>query len=443
MREPQPTEPPSIIGAVLGSYRITGELSSGGMGTVYLARHELLGRAAAVKLLRPDLTVNAELVTRFFNEAKAATAIRHPGIIEVFDFGYTDDGRAYLVMEFLDGESLAARIAARGRLSEVEAAQIARGIASALTAAHQQGIVHRDLKPDNVFLVPDPDLPGGERPKILDFGIAKLADPAGLPANVRHTATGVLMGTPLYMAPEQARAAGEIDHRADLYSLGCILYELLVGEPPFVAVGAGEIIALQLFAKPTPPSERLAEISPAMEQIVMRLLDKEPDARFQSAAAVSDALAAAFGRLGVRASTPLPVGAPRPSLVLTQRTHAAAGPLIVPTLDELPPPKRNRLPIIAAAITLAIAAGVVMIVLARGGADDAPPPPPPTTKRIAAPVEPPPRDEPGSAVPVQPPQPKEAPKPPRVIVTPPKQPPPCHGKSGSHTINCSPTEDKL
>src|SRR5262245_38982920 len=202
-----------MIGAMLGSYRLDSELGSGGMGTVYRATHTVLGREAAIKLLRADLVTSPELLTRFVNEAKAASAIRHPGIVEVFDFGQTDDGRAFIVMEFLDGESLARRIAKRGRLPPHEAAQIARGIASALTAAHSKGIIHRDLKPDNVFLVPDPDL--GERPKLLDFGIAKLAEDA---TSVKHTQTGALIGTPMYMAPEQARAAGTIDRRADLYS---------------------------------------------------------------------------------------------------------------------------------------------------------------------------------------------------------------------------------
>src|SRR5262249_33441146 len=145
-----PRQRPSIIGAVLGSYRITGELSSGGMGTVYRAQHELLGRPAAVKLLRPELAASEDLVHRFFTEAKAATAIRHPGIVEVFDFGFLGDGRGYLVMELLEGQTLSARIAERGRLPELEAAMIARSIASALIAAHGKGIIHRDLKPDNV-----------------------------------------------------------------------------------------------------------------------------------------------------------------------------------------------------------------------------------------------------------------------------------------------------
>jgi len=358
-----------MIGTVLGSYRLVRELSSGGMGTVYRAEHELLGRSAAVKLLRPELSENQEIVYRFFNEAKAATAIRHPGIVEVFDFGYGDGGIAYLVMELLDGESLAARIA-KGRLSESHAAQIARGIASALGAAHTKGIVHRDLKPDNVFLVPDPEVPMGERPKVLDFGVAKLGD--HLPREMRHTVTGALMGTPLYMAPEQARAAGAIDHRADLYSLGCILYEMLVGTPPFQAQGAGEIIALQLFAQPEPPSTRVA-VGADLEAIVMRLLEKEPDARFASAAEAAEALGRVLQRLDVRTSMPHPAAGPRLS-----KSHART-PLAVPTPEVITPPPKSNLPIIAGAITVALAATAVLV-LARGGSHTAPkiaPPPPP------------------------------------------------------------------
>jgi serine/threonine protein kinase len=380
---PHNTEP-SMVGRVLGNYRIVAELSTGGMGTVYRAEHELLGRTAAVKLLRPELTANPELVQRFFNEAKAATAIRHPGIIEVFDFGHAEDGRAYLIMEFLDGDSLAKRLADRGRLSEQEAAQITRGIASALTAAHKRGIVHRDLKPDNIFLVPDPDLPSGERPKVLDFGIAKLADP--VPSSVRHTATGVLMGTPLYMAPEQARAAAEIDHRADLYSLGCILYELLVGDPPFVAQGAGEIIALQLFGQPTAPSARLSTISGEMERIVMRLLEKEPADRFQSAAELNDVLAAQLGSFSRSMSASVTAADSRPHITLsragvTPRTTSDVGRVstsgdraLVSAFEktvapiDLEPPRRNLLPLIAGGFTLAIAGVVTALVLTRGHA---------------------------------------------------------------------------
>ena len=288
---------------VLGSYRILHELSTGGMGTVYRAQHVLLGRPAAVKLLRRDLTTSPELVQRFVNEARAVTACKHPGIVEVYDFGYTEDGHAFIVMEFLEGESLGRRLA-RLRLTEIEAAAIAAGIASALKAAHRVGVIHRDLKPDNVFLVPDPD--GGlDRTKVLDFGIAKLAD--GAPSSSQNTQTGALIGTPLYMAPEQARAAAAIDHRADLYSLGCILYHMLVGRPPFVAEGAGEIIALQMFEEAVPPS-RLAPISPEMDRLVMRLLEKEPAARFGSAGEVVTALTHLDRRPTSRMTHTEPVG---------------------------------------------------------------------------------------------------------------------------------------
>jgi serine/threonine-protein kinase len=206
------------------------------MGVVYLARHVTLGRRAAIKVLRPALSSNQDIVSRFFNEARAVTAVRHPGIVEVFDFGFLEDRTAYIIMEYLEGESLAARLR-RGRSTITVTLTIVRAIARALQAAHEQGIVHRDLKPDNVFLVPDSELPSGERVKLLDFGIAKLAFGDG---NASHTTTGTVMGTPTYMSPEQCRGAGSVDHRADLYSLGCVAYEMLCGQPPFVADGPGD-----------------------------------------------------------------------------------------------------------------------------------------------------------------------------------------------------------
>src|SRR5262245_7387999 len=160
--------------ATLGQYRVTGTVGRGGMGIVHAAEHTLLGRRAAIKVLRAELSQNQDAVARFFNEARAAAAIRHPGIVDVYDFGWTPDGAAFLVMEHLEGESLTRR-AARARFRWPAVLAIARQIAGALAAAHAAGIVHRDLKPDNVFLVPDPDVPGGERIKLLDFGIAKLS----------------------------------------------------------------------------------------------------------------------------------------------------------------------------------------------------------------------------------------------------------------------------
>jgi serine/threonine protein kinase len=404
-----------MIGTVLGSYRITGELSAGGMGQVYKADHTVLGRHAAVKFLRGELSQNTEVVQRFFNEAKAATAIRHPGIIEVFDFGYTDEGRAYIIMELLEGEPLSHRIA-RGPLPEVDATQIARGIASALVAAHDKGIVHRDLKPDNVFLVPDPDVPLGERPKVLDFGIAKLGDQ--LPKDLRHTVTGALIGTPLYMAPEQARAAAKIDARADLYSLGCMLYEMLVGKPPFVAEGAGELIALHMFGKAEAPSARGVAVSPELEAITMRLLEKEPRDRFANAGELVDALGRVLQKLDVRVSQPMP-----------------AQPVTQPVAQTLvvEPPRRSHLPLIAGAVT-AVLAGAVAMVIVRTMHRDAEPPPP-KHETIAAPVAQP-----------QPPAPVQAeqlPTPPPVTETIDKPKPPPVKAKHLKTDNGSPIEDKL
>lgn len=145
------------------------------MGAVYVAEHALIGRQAAIKVLQREMSHRQDLVTRFFNEARAATAVKHPGIVEIYDFGYHTDGSAYIVMEYLEGETLAARLRRTGSLPAARAAALGRQVAGALGAAHAKGIIHRDLKPDNIFIVRDPDIPDGERTKILDFGIAKLA----------------------------------------------------------------------------------------------------------------------------------------------------------------------------------------------------------------------------------------------------------------------------
>lgn len=267
-------------GARFGNYEVISQLGAGGMGTVYVARHTLLGRNAAVKVLRPELSQNREIVNRFFNEARAATSIQHPGIIEIFDFGFDDANRAYIIMELLQGESLGHRLHREGRISLPRALTMVRQIAGALQAAHEQQILHRDLKPDNVFLVLDPEIPGGERIKLLDFGIAKLlAEPSGEGGS--NTATGVLMGTPTYMSPEQCRGSGtaRLDGRSDLYALGCIFYELLSGRPPFISDGVGDLMAHHMYFPPTPLSTLLPAIPAPIESLVLRLLSKDPQER--------------------------------------------------------------------------------------------------------------------------------------------------------------------
>lgn len=262
--------------AMIGSWKLTEWLAEGGMGQVYVAKHELMGREAVVKLLHSKLLNDADVVRRFLNEARASAAIRHPGIVEIFDLG-SDGDRVYIVMERLYGETLAERIA-RAPLIVGLVVTMVKQLVGALAAAHKHKIIHRDLKPENLFVVDDPDIPGGKRIKILDFGVAKLAPEQG---GSGMTAQGMVFGTPAYMAPEQCQNSAQVDHRSDLYAVGCIMYEMLCSEPPF-GHGGLELFAAHLRDIPARPSERGVEIPDDVEDIVLRLLAKEPADRFQS-----------------------------------------------------------------------------------------------------------------------------------------------------------------
>ena len=274
-------------GSMIGNYVIQRLLGQGGMGAVYLAEHALLGRPAAIKLLLPSVSAEEEIVQRFFDEARATTQINDPGIVQVFDFGYHDDGSAYIVMEYLEGETLDLRLEREGPLLAVPALRIARQVALSLHAAHVRGIVHRDLKLENVLMVPDPAVPGGERAKVLDFGIAKLSRDDGRRS---RTLTGSILGTPIYMSPEQCRGANDVDGRADLYALGCLLFCLVTGRPPFDYPSNGEIIAAHL-KEPAPlASSRQAGLSPELDQLLARCLAKDPDDRFASMVELAGAI---------------------------------------------------------------------------------------------------------------------------------------------------------
>jgi serine/threonine-protein kinase len=267
-----------VIGDTIGSYRILDKLGEGGMGAVYLAEHALIGRKAAIKVLLPALSGHQEIVNRFFNEARSTAQIKHAGLIDVYDFGYHTNGSAFIVMEFLEGESLATKLRRERKLGTALLCALGRQIAAALGAAHEKRIVHRDLKPDNVFLVPDAEVACGIRVKVLDFGIAKLAG-AGEAAGSVKTRTGAVMGTPMYMAPEQCRGAGSVDARADIYSLGCMLFEMACGRTPFEREGIGEIIAAQIYEPPPAPRSIAKEVPPELERIILRALAKRPDER--------------------------------------------------------------------------------------------------------------------------------------------------------------------
>ena len=274
-------------GDAIGGYRLRRRIGAGGMGEVWLAEHALLGRRAAIKLLHPMFSSRTDIVTRFFNEARAAAAIADPGIVQIFDFGQLADGTGYIVMELLDGETLHAR-SHYGPMAIADALRIVRQVASSLGAAHARGIVHRDLKPENIFLVRDAEVAGGERAKILDFGIAKLSDETSL-----KTQTSVVMGTPAFMSPEQCRGAGGVDSRSDVYALGCVLFTIIAGRLVFDAEGAGEIIAMHLREPPPRLSSLRADISPGLDALLVRCLHKDPAHRYRT----GRELAAAIGEL--------------------------------------------------------------------------------------------------------------------------------------------------
>ncbi len=279
----------AIMEEVLGNYRLLGPLGAGGMGQVFLAEHLLLGRRAAVKVLHPELSCTGEALARFFNEARASAALHHPGLIDVYDYGRDDAGRAYIVMELLEGLSLRGLLERESKLAPRLALGVAQQIAEAMAVAHAHGIVHRDLKPENLFLVPDAQIPLGWRVKVLDFGIAKLfGDALTKPVATR---TGNILGTPTYMAPEQCHGASHVDARADVYSLGCILFEMLGGQPPFPGEGVGEVIGAHLHQEPPAITSLAPELPDEFDAALAELLAKSPDARTPSMADVVRLLA--------------------------------------------------------------------------------------------------------------------------------------------------------
>jgi eukaryotic-like serine/threonine-protein kinase len=375
----------ALVGEVVGNYRISDLVGSGGMGAVYRAEHILLGKRAAVKVLLPERSASQEIIDRFFNEAKAASLIKDPGIVEIFDFGRLADGNAYIVMELLEGETLGDRLKRVGLLSPNHACSIARHVAGTLAAAHSHKIIHRDLKPDNVFLVKDPAMPRGERAKVLDFGIAKLNSNAQ-PSDMVKTETGRLMGTPYYMSPEQCRGAGKVDHRTDIYSLGCVLYQMLAGRPPFVLEGAGEILAAHIHIPAPSPRVHEPSIPQSLERMILKMLEKDPDLRYQSMAEVMDSLNDIVLRFSSDDELPEPslsesdrfrprAGSPRPYTppLLTEATtlNSTSGELRPdPTLAEPRSGLRRAAPWMVASV-LALAAGTaVAVAVHRSSADE-------------------------------------------------------------------------
>jgi eukaryotic-like serine/threonine-protein kinase len=270
-----------VAGQSFGNFQVVRLLGEGGFGEVYEAENPFLQRRAAIKVLHTGMVQDPELVRRFLNEARAASAIRHPNIIDVFDAGVTPEGEPYILMEFLEGDSLQKVLLERGRIPLRTVQEIARQAGSALAAAHAAGIVHRDLKPENVFLIPDEGMPMGFRAKVLDFGIAKVKHRDDQNSTMK-TQAGLLMGSPAYMSPEQCRDSSDVDLRTDIYSMAIMVYEMLAGVTPFASKSATEMLVMQIMADPPPLRQQVSDVPDYVEQAVMRALAKDREARYGS-----------------------------------------------------------------------------------------------------------------------------------------------------------------
>lgn len=327
--------PDPMIGQVLsGLYKVDKRIGEGGMGTVYMAVHIHLNKPFAVKVLSDKVAASKLAVDRMLQEAQTAASIDHDNIVDVVSFDTTDEGRVFLVMEFLEGFSLADLIE-KGPMRVERALPIAYQLCQALEAAHDNGVVHRDLKPENVFIVRKRDL---DFVKVLDFGISKVKSAEA--EQVRMTRTGQLVGTPLYMSPEQARGESDVDRHADIYALGVMLYEMLCGRPPFEGGNYFQLLWKHGNEPPPPLRERI-DIAPELEAAVMKALEKNPEDRHQTMAEFEQALIAAAPEVGTHPSR----------LVTMPPRQPAATPLPSTAL----PKKPSMVPWIATALALTVA----------------------------------------------------------------------------------------
>jgi serine/threonine protein kinase len=273
-----------LIGVILGeTYEIQRRLGEGGMGRVYEAKHVRLPRRFAVKIMHQMYSSDRDALARFRREATSASTIQSPHVAQVFDVNATREGQPYLVYELLEGEDLGTLLDREGTLPIGRATRIARQVAQGLAVAHAAGVVHRDLKPENVMLVRGPD--GGDFAKVLDFGIAKVLQDDKL------TRTGAILGTPAYMAPEQARGGSTVDHRCDVYALGAMMYRSLTGRPAFGGEDAGKTLTSVIWDEPQRPKTLRKDLPDALELLVQRAMAKDPAARFASMAELDAALA--------------------------------------------------------------------------------------------------------------------------------------------------------
>ncbi len=315
----------ALVGKVLGGrFQVIAPLGAGGMGRVYKAIQQPLNRTIALKVLNPNYDAEKDpgFERRFFLEASMTAKLRHPNTITVYDYGRTDDGIYFIAMEYIEGETLQHALHREGKLAWARALVIAAQIARSLREAHRLGLVHRDLKPANIMLLTEGS--SGDIVKVLDFGLVKNVlpeeeKPPDSSDNIELTQAGVLLGSPMYMAPEQTRSLA--DARSDIYSLGCVMYLAMVGRPPFTGTDALDILVKHMKEKPANPSSLVPEIPPEVSALVLKCLEKKPSHRFQNMDELLDALKAATAGSGISglfndprsASSQIPrLTAPRP-----------------------------------------------------------------------------------------------------------------------------------
>jgi hypothetical protein len=347
-------------------YEIEAPLGRGGMATVFRGTDRVLNRTVAVKILADRFAGDDKFVTRFRREAQAAARLNHPNIVSIYDTG-DDDGAHYIVMELVEGDTLGDVLRRDGALPPERAAAIAGSVAEALERAHQAGLVHRDVKPGNVMLTPDGSV------KVMDFGIARAASEDTL------TQTGTVLGTAAYLSPEQAQGLA-VDARSDLYSLGCVLYEMLTGRQPFTGDSPVSIAYKHVNDDPVPPSRVNPHVSPELDAVTLRAMAKDPQERFPSAGAMREALATRRVPAAAAATATEPITGRRGDTAILPAGEQA------PASGRPPPGGRRWLPLVPAAAAVAALIGILLLALAgderrgeRGGqrpreAEQAPPP---------------------------------------------------------------------
>ena len=359
-----------LVGQTIdGRYEVEGVLGEGGMGLVYKARHIVLNKPLAIKVLRPDVSRDEEIITRFRQEAQSASAIGNQHIIDISDFGTLPEGSTYFVMEYLNGVDLTGAIeesatpepeepgqpAIRTGMDPKRIVHVTKQLCRALGAAHEAGIVHRDLKPDNIYLIKR----GGDSSfvKVLDFGIAKVGG-----SSSKLTRAGQVFGTPHYMSPEQCAGSG-VDHRTDVYALGVIMYEMATGEVPFDADNLMGILTKHLYEEPAPPRSMVASVPEELELVILKAMTKQADARYQNMEELLQDLErveAGVGTMARETTTSFTTG---PGSIEAPNSFGGAG--------------RSKMPLVAGLAVLLIGGGAAAAVMIGSDADPEPVPTPP------------------------------------------------------------------